>query len=487
MTVTASFAQDGQPAPYDSGWFLATNAITPVTQFSIIAPLTSNPTFPGGTSAIAETITPDIAALARNLENDPTRIYNYVHDHIRYVHYFGSHKGAEMTLLERSGNDFDQCALLVALLRQAGFYPSYEFGMISIPYAASNQQDYQHWVGAMMPNTNWIAASQLAEIINSTLGYPLTGYFAGDTNNLLFHHVWVQVALNGTNYTLDPAFKVNQPIGGIGLDAAMQLNTNTLISAVSSGSTATADYVQNLNEANLRSTLGSYNSNLLSYIQSTCPNAPVQQIVGGQSIVPSTGLPLGQPTPFTSLTQNGQWPVSTWTYIPTNLMAVLSFNLPGTNNSFYLPGLAGSRLSLVCTSNGVAQLWQEDNMLTSVQTTGSGGAFNPTFGIQHPFGTNWSFSTPGFFPARYAGNDQSVSTQSYQRTNATYVLLYGFDVSDAWLTERQQQLDSYRDQGYADSSRQVQTETLNIMGLGWLNQTELAQELLAGQIWQGKD
>ena len=71
--------------------------------------------------SIAETITPEIQALARGLENDPVRMFNYVHDHIRHVFYFGSKKGAELTLLEKSGNDFDQCALLVALLRAGGY------------------------------------------------------------------------------------------------------------------------------------------------------------------------------------------------------------------------------------------------------------------------------------------------------------------------------------------------------------------------------
>jgi transglutaminase-like putative cysteine protease len=69
---------------------------------------------------IAEAITPEIEALARGLETDPRQLFAYVRDTIRYVHYFGSKKGAQLTLLERSGNDFDQCALLVALLRAAG-------------------------------------------------------------------------------------------------------------------------------------------------------------------------------------------------------------------------------------------------------------------------------------------------------------------------------------------------------------------------------
>src|SRR4029077_13584432 len=43
-----------------------------------------------GGAVVAEAVTPEIQALARGLENDPTRIFDYVHDHIRHVFYFGS-------------------------------------------------------------------------------------------------------------------------------------------------------------------------------------------------------------------------------------------------------------------------------------------------------------------------------------------------------------------------------------------------------------
>jgi hypothetical protein len=77
---------------------------------------------------VAEAVTPQIQALAQGLQNDPAKIFNYVHDHIRYVHYFGSKKGAQLTLLEKSGNDFDQSALLTALLNAAGYNNTgYEF------------------------------------------------------------------------------------------------------------------------------------------------------------------------------------------------------------------------------------------------------------------------------------------------------------------------------------------------------------------------
>jgi transglutaminase-like putative cysteine protease len=70
---------------------------------------------------VAEAVTPQIQALADGLQDNPQLIFNYVHDHIKFVLYFGSKKGANLTLLEKSGNDFDQSALLMAMLRAAGY------------------------------------------------------------------------------------------------------------------------------------------------------------------------------------------------------------------------------------------------------------------------------------------------------------------------------------------------------------------------------
>src|SRR6266704_3796980 len=57
-------------------------------------------TQPTQPTEISEEITDEITSLAGNLENDPKRIFDYVHNYIRYVHYFGSKKGALLTLLE---------------------------------------------------------------------------------------------------------------------------------------------------------------------------------------------------------------------------------------------------------------------------------------------------------------------------------------------------------------------------------------------------
>ena len=81
--------------------------------------------------------------------------------------------------------------------------------------------------------------------------------------------------------------------------------------------------------------------------------------------------------------------------------------------------------------------------------------------INHPFGS-WDW-TNGVIVDN--GFDDQIVTNSYQRTNATYALIYAFEPDWGWLQERQSQLDNYRQQGLADTSRQVVSETLNVMGL----------------------
>jgi hypothetical protein len=83
-----------------------------------------------------------LADLAHGLQNDPALIFDYVHNHIDYVPYFGALKGAALTMLDGSGNDFDQAALMVALLRHAGYPARFVYGAMSIPY-----EDLANWVG----------------------------------------------------------------------------------------------------------------------------------------------------------------------------------------------------------------------------------------------------------------------------------------------------------------------------------------------------
>ena len=448
---------------------LNTNAFQPSFQ-PLFTPVTQ------GSGAIAEQITPDIQTLAGNLGYDPTRIFNYVHDQIKYVHYFGSLKGAELTLLERSGNDFDQCALLSALLQASGYSPGYQFGYLQMPYDSANHQDIHHWLTLSLQNTNF--SGNTLNYFNYLLGsrgfYAPFAYFNNDTNTLILQRIWVILPMGGTNYYLDPAFKVSEPVGGTNLASAMGLSVSTLTNQAAG--TDTGYSVSSLNEGALRGALQNCNSNLLTYLSNN-PNASLAQIVGGQKIVSSIGSPLSTSLPFPIFT-NSSYPLVNWTNQPTNFMSTFSISFGGTNQTWLTPQLQGQRISLTFDTNGLGQLWLDDSNVVQSSNTGTSNTLPVVLTAQHPYG-GWNSTLN--IPVDTGIYDQS-STNSYQRTNSSYAIMYGFEASPQWLQSRQQKLNAYRASGLPDTSPQVTTETLNVMGLGWMVQTELSLELLS-QEW----
>ena len=112
----------------------------------------------GGVGNEADEITPEIQSLAEGLRNDPLKIYEYVRNYIDYQCYYGSKKGAHLTLMEGSGNDMDQASLLIALLRAAGHTAGYTHGPAQFSF-----NEYVDWWGISptpythMSNANFAA------------------------------------------------------------------------------------------------------------------------------------------------------------------------------------------------------------------------------------------------------------------------------------------------------------------------------------------
>jgi RHS repeat-associated protein len=469
----------------DAGWVQINNpipALTPGSSGTSQAQAQTQTANGSANSAgYAEATSPDIQALAAGLQNDPVKIFNYVHDHIRFVLYYGSLKGAELTLLEQSGNDFDQCALLVALLQAAGYSPGYGFGMLQMPYQASDgtANDLQHWLQLNLTSTDWGSISNYLDQLVGNRGYPL--YFdMGDNNHVAFQRVWVTLSSGGTNYLLDPAFKVSQPVAtlaGLSLTNAIG-STATLSNALlnAAGGTDATNYAKNLSESNLRGVLTGYTTNLLNYLQANFPNACVSDLLGGWQIVPATNTALSQALLFSAYTDYGTYPLLTWSNEPTSFMSTFSVNLAGTNQTWFFPQLAGQGVSLSFDNGGTARLWLGNSVVLQSTNTGSGLSTSVTLSVTHPYGY---WDSADNVPVDTYWCDQS-SSKSYQRTNANYALLYGFEPSLKWLNAQEQQLDICR-QGYSNTSPQVVNATLNVMGMNWLVQSELAQELLCQQ------
>jgi RHS repeat-associated protein len=497
LGLLATLALTGHAQMSDPGWFQTDGSIIPApvsiddfvpnqSQFhanALIQLPLSVPSFP-----IAETNTPQIQALADGLQHDPKQIFNYVHDHIRFVLYFGAKKGAQLTLLEKSGNDFDQSALLVALLQASGYTNvQYKFGWQQMYYDDPYGEDYDlhHWWQLNLNNTNWTNTyTYLFDLVYSR-GYP-DAYYGADGNSFYIQRLWVALTIGGTTYQLDPAFKVSEPIttlSGFSLTNAMGGSGTTISNALltAAGGTDNGNFAQSLSESSVRGKLTGYTTNLLNYLQSNAPNASVQQVLGGWQITPAYDpFDYSIYTTFPTYTFGGQMPILSWAYQPTNLMSTLKITFAGTNYQCYMPQLKGQRLSLTFDTTGLAQLWLDDVSLVSKSVGTSSSTTNVTIAVTHPFG-QWNETNNTFLYNPTNGINTTV-TNSYQSTNASYALLYAFEPDWGWLQQRENKLDTYLQQGLTNGSRQVTCETLNVMGLTWMLQTAQAGTMMASQI-----
>ncbi len=526
----------------------------------------------------AATIVPAVSEftqVAADLENDPRRIYQYVRNHFTYVPYYGALKGPYLTLKERSGNDFDQAALLVELLRAAGYTANYQYGSMSIPLSAANNIDMAHWLGTDAD------ATRIGTIIASG-GIPATVY-SGTNASITLDRVWVVAHINGVDVALDPAFKPSTKQAGINLTTAMGYDQATLLT--SAGGLLGTNSIQNLDATSLGNELNTLTTQLNSYLKQSYPNAFMLDIIGGMTIMTDESSSLPAAMPFT-----GTATQAIWTSIPSGYIHTVRLQHGAIDTTLDIPQIAGKKLGIsyvadstviapppagatdfgttnqgqdglssftwtsatnpypaniqitstltgtdasafsfvsgggtqtitpnstvqikvkftgvnqtsgrknatltfsysyqgnpvgtpqtiqltgAVISTPVAQLYLDDTLLLS-EGTPSGNLTSLVLTVDHPYSA--TVSNPCFTGAGYG--DQ-CATFTLKRTGS-YVLASGFggDRDSTLLSERQRYLDQLILQGSANGSREVLSETLNIFGQSWMQQTQLDADML---------
>jgi hypothetical protein len=283
------------------------------------------------TSANLVSASAEFTQLAAALDNDPRRIYQFVRNHFTYVPYYGALKGPLLTLKERSGNDFDQAAVLVELLRAAGFSANYQYGTMSIPLTAANNNDMAHWLGTDGD------ATRIATIIASG-GIPAS-VDSGTNAYAALDRVWVVATINGANVSLDPAFKPSTKQAGINLATAMGYDKAALLT--STGGLLGTNSIQNLNAGNLNGELNTLTTQLLSHLKQNYPNASVSDVVGGLTIIPDASASLPVALPFT-----GTATQPLWSAIPSGYIHTVRLQHGGIDTTLNIPQIAGKKLSI---------------------------------------------------------------------------------------------------------------------------------------------
>ncbi len=84
-------------------------------------------------------------------------------------------KGAEWTLHERAGNDFDQANVLVELLRASGIPAYFVYGTVEMPVERARA---------------WLDVKDANEVIEAFQRNGIPARLEGD--NIIFEHVWVE-------------------------------------------------------------------------------------------------------------------------------------------------------------------------------------------------------------------------------------------------------------------------------------------------------
>jgi YD repeat-containing protein len=428
----------------------------------------------------------EIAELARALQYDPKLIYDYVHNHIEYVPYYGLHKGALLTYLDGSGNDFDQAGLMIALLLESvGKNPD-----VTIETVRYVRGDMTASVDQL---ANWLGVDADWNIVRGVLlfgGIPHNQAFC--TDSCMLRRIWVKAKINGSNYHFDPAFKSYEYIDGIDIGSALIYSQTDLLN--SAGGDIGADYVQTLNEDGIRSKLSEYTGNLINEIRTQYPNSEVSEIVGGRKIIQTN---LDEYTPLSALPYLGS--IGAWNpaSVPDSHQAKLNIQLLKYENGNYVPmginkhfktvEFTGKRLTLTFSDNGIPELRLDG----AVESTGI--AYNNTYSlyifIDHPYVLKDLNGNPLLDDDGYPyTNSDGTPLDAFADQFAFYDIAPGMSyavvsdfggTADALLQKRQKMLEQYIDQGLPNGSEEIMGESLNLMGLNWMKQFSLTNRLLS--------
>jgi Transglutaminase-like superfamily len=132
----------------------------------------------------------EIAALAQSLDWSPVGIYEWVKNNVETEWYWGGMKGAEETLRQKSGNDSDQAALLVSLMRASGYPARYVRGVI----------EFFPGIERVKNLTGIDDPLEIAEFF-AHAGIPFKPVMSGSRiENFQIEHVWVETQVPYVNY-----------------------------------------------------------------------------------------------------------------------------------------------------------------------------------------------------------------------------------------------------------------------------------------------
>lgn len=384
----------------------------------------------------------EIQELARGLKYSPSLMNKFVREHIKFTPMWGAVKGPYMTWMDRSGNSFDQAALLVALLEEAAEHnteltisdPCFVVGEVRLTASAF---------------TSWFGVPDDAETANRVLARAgLYGRVVPDGEDISYvymEHVWVEVTIGGQTYTYDPSRKAHTveygiwnlyQVIGIG---GQYYNDDTFLSGVTdpNGSLSTSAVGQ---------LLKSHTAELIDHLKTERHDEDLIDVIGGKRIDPDSSVS------YNVMYSDDEFDIDS---VPDMYRATLRIQHAGIDKTFFSSDIYGRRLTLQYNGSNQPQLVLDGVVQATGTATTPDQAYNLTLSVDHPYGTDDFDETTTI---------QVVSDGFYQIVNGWA------DTGTQILRKHRDVLEEHRYDGDADSSEQVLGESYGLVGMTWLAQ-----------------
>ncbi|GLK48666.1 hypothetical protein GCM10017620_16390 [Brevundimonas intermedia] len=283
------------------------------------------------TTPVHITASPRIEALARGLEHDPDRIYQFVRNTIAFEPQFGLHKGGDGAFLDGSGGAFDQAQLMVQLVRASGYSARYRLGTVSLGAEAASILK----VGEARQACLLLAAGGTPALVN---GSTSCATLSGAVSSVQMLHIWPEINIGGSWYAFDPALKTSARVNGIDLWAAAGTTPASAWSNVSAGVSVGQANVTGLSGSAIAGKMATYAANLQTSLIASHSNKSIHELTGGWTINRDFSTPRNTSLPNASA-------VLTWEGdIPAPYRAKVQFHTGGFLNTLDLPSIYAYRI-----------------------------------------------------------------------------------------------------------------------------------------------
>ena len=296
-------------------------------------------------------ITPQIKALAQELEHQPLKIYKWVYNNIAFISSYGAVKGSALTLETKSGNAFDTASLLIALLRASGIHARYVYGTVEI---------------SAPKVINWLKVSDVdaAMELLSQIGIPHRGVRSGGTVKYIrMEHIWVDAWVDyrpsrgarhrkGDSWVpMDASFKQHTFHKGVKLEEAVPFDQQRLLAAIPAFE-ENQDWITGIDEQQIETLFDEYDAKLQTYVDNNQPDLSLADTIDSYAIIPinwptlAAGLPyrrIVKGALFATLPDSLRYSLTIKFY---NSVSAQRLDNPSLNHTISLPSVSNQRLGI---------------------------------------------------------------------------------------------------------------------------------------------